>query len=212
VAIEATAREQADTAEAEARETADTNEATAREQADTDEATAREQADTAEATAREQGDTDTLAAAKTYTDEKIVAVYKFKGTVPTYDDLPTEADVGDVWEAVDTGDNYVWDGTKWDSMGGIADLSSYRTAAAQDVIDNTKANDNDVVHKTTADFNVGTPTTDSVKFTTNQEFVLNAFCNKLASTINTLIDKVANLETQLAEATALVDQLNGEII
>lgn len=47
----------------------------------------------------------------------------YKGSVPTQDDLPADATVGDVYTAADTGVLYVWDGEKWvalnDSSGGI---------------------------------------------------------------------------------------------
>nr|DAN17178.1 MAG TPA: hypothetical protein [Caudoviricetes sp.] len=47
----------------------------------------------------------------------IVAVYRYKGSVPSIEDLPTEGQiVGDVYDVAD-GMNYAWDGTKWDALG-----------------------------------------------------------------------------------------------
>lgn len=46
-------------------------------------------------------------------------VYKFKGSVSTKDDLPTDAAQGDVYNVEDTGVNYGWTGTAWDALGGI---------------------------------------------------------------------------------------------
>ena len=51
-------------------------------------------------------------------------VYKFKGSVATKDDLPTGATVGDVYNVTDTGVNYGWTGTEWDSLGGIEMVDS----------------------------------------------------------------------------------------
>lgn len=64
----------------------------------------------------------------------ISKAYVYKGSKPTYADLPAQGNkVGDVWnvEAADVahdvkaGDNLVWDGTKWDNQGGKIDLSAY---------------------------------------------------------------------------------------
>ena len=46
--------------------------------------------------------------------------FKIIGTVDTFGDLPmTDNLVGDVWLADDTGDGWVWDGTRWKSIGHI---------------------------------------------------------------------------------------------
>ena len=64
----------------------------------------------------------------------ISTVYKYKGKVATYSALPTADQVaGDVYnvEAADTehginaGDNVAWNGTAWDNLAGIVDLSGY---------------------------------------------------------------------------------------
>ena len=66
----------------------------------------------------------------------ISTVYKYKGKVATYSALPTADQVaGDVYnvEAADAmnginaGDNVVWNGTAWDNLSGIVDLSGYVT-------------------------------------------------------------------------------------
>ena len=62
---------------------------------------------------------------KTEIDNKVSAVYKFKGSVNTYADLPaTNQVVGDVYNVTDTGINYAWDGTEWDNIGGIEPLAT----------------------------------------------------------------------------------------
>lgn len=66
----------------------------------------------------------------------ISTVYKYKGKVATYSALPTaDQVVGDVYnvEAADAtnginaGDNVAWNGTAWDNLSGIVDLSGYVT-------------------------------------------------------------------------------------
>ena len=54
----------------------------------------------------------------------ISSVYRFKGSVATYADLPsTGLTVGDVYNVQDTDKNYAWTGTAWDDLGGS--LSGY---------------------------------------------------------------------------------------
>lgn len=67
---------------------------------------------------------------------EIASVYRAKGSVATYDDLPSNAQVGDVYNVTATGKNYVWvenlvDGESgWDDLAGIVDLTPYATTAA----------------------------------------------------------------------------------
>lgn len=49
----------------------------------------------------------------------------YKGTVASYSNLPTDAEVGHLYNVTDTGKNYVWNGTEWDDQGGTVDLSNY---------------------------------------------------------------------------------------
>lgn len=59
-------------------------------------------------------------------DNKLTAVYKFKGSVDTYNDLPNkDLTVGDVYNILDTGANYGWTGSVWDKLGENIDLSPY---------------------------------------------------------------------------------------
>ena len=63
---------------------------------------------------------------KTEIDAKLSAVYHVKGSVQTYADLPAEGNtVGDVWNILDTGANYVWTETGWDKLSETIDLSAY---------------------------------------------------------------------------------------
>lgn len=64
----------------------------------------------------------------------LTTVYRYKGSVATYADLPTTGQkVGDVWNVetadpdhgIKAGDNVAWDGAQWDILGGNQDLSGY---------------------------------------------------------------------------------------
>ena len=50
-------------------------------------------------------------------ENKTQSVYKYKGNKPTYNDLHTDASVGDVWNVESNGMNYAWDGNNWDALG-----------------------------------------------------------------------------------------------
>lgn len=81
-------------------------------------------------------------ATKQYVDNAVASVYKYKGSVENEAALPKSGQtVGDVYNTEETGDNYAWDGKKWDKLAGIVDLSNYATVAQV----NAKANDNAVV-------------------------------------------------------------------
>lgn len=62
---------------------------------------------------------------------KITSIYTPKGSKDTYEDLPTDAVAGDVWNVIaahgnyPAGTNYAWTGTEWDALGGSLDLSNY---------------------------------------------------------------------------------------
>ena len=63
----------------------------------------------------------------------LTTVLTYKGTVATYADLPAAADnkVGDVYNVtaadvdhnLNAGENVAWNGTDWDNLGGVTDLS-----------------------------------------------------------------------------------------
>lgn len=61
--------------------------------------------------------------------KKLSNVYRVCGSVANYEALPTNAEVGDVYNLLDNGTNYVWTGTEWDSLAGIVDLSAYLKTA-----------------------------------------------------------------------------------
>jgi len=73
--------------------------------------------------------------AETYaTKSEISAAFIYKGSKDTYAELPASGNkTGDVWNIVNAdpthevkaGDNVAWNGTAWDVLGGVTDLSAY---------------------------------------------------------------------------------------
>ena len=94
---------------------------------------------------------------KTEINSKIASVYKYKGSVNTYADLPsTDLTVGDVYNVatadtthhIKAGDNVAWTGTTWDVLAGEVDLSDYYTKTQTDTLLNGKADTSDIPTKT----------------------------------------------------------------
>ena len=66
-------------------------------------------------------------------DSKVASVYKYKGTVATEAELPSaDQVVGDVYHVTEKSKEFVWDGEKWEELGGIVDLSGYYTKTETD--------------------------------------------------------------------------------
>lgn len=87
------------------------------------------------------GYTPTSALAEYAKKTDITAVFRYKGTVATYSALPTDAEVGDVYNItaadqtnhIKAGDNVVWNGTEWDNLSGILEMDI--TEISNDEID-----------------------------------------------------------------------------
>lgn len=58
---------------------------------------------------------------------KVASVYSVKGSVENYGALPTAHDIGDVYNILDTGANYVWTSYGWDKLSETIDLSGMAT-------------------------------------------------------------------------------------
>lgn len=94
-------------------------------------------------------------ATKAYVDNAVASVYKYRGSVANQQALPSSGQtIGDVYNLEDTGDNVAWDGTTWDRLAGVVDLSDYATKSEV----NTKADDNEVVKLTGNQTIAGTKT------------------------------------------------------
>lgn len=67
-------------------------------------------------------------------DSRLTSGMHYRGSVPTQADLPASGNVaGDFWNAVDTGNNYAWDGTEWDYVGNMIDFVPITNEAIDDV-------------------------------------------------------------------------------
>lgn len=73
---------------------------------------------------------------KAEVDAKVSSVMRYKGSKDTYAELPSEGnEIGDVWNVVGAdavngvraGDNFAWNGTSWDNLGGAVVLDGYAT-------------------------------------------------------------------------------------
>lgn len=76
-----------------------------------------------------QGDyvkTESFNAFQQEVNSKIASVYHVKGSVANYNSLPMyNRTIGDVWNLLDTGANYVWTESGWDKLSETIDLSGY---------------------------------------------------------------------------------------
>ena len=71
-----------------------------------------------------------VGAAKTELQKKIDAAvasaFTYKGVKATKAELPVEGNkTGDMWHVTEDANEYAWDGSKWEPMGGAVDLSGY---------------------------------------------------------------------------------------
>ena len=70
-------------------------------------------------------------ATKAELNNSIASVYRYKGSVATYANLPTGATTGDVYnveaayDKVPAGTNWAWNGSTWDALAGSVDLTGY---------------------------------------------------------------------------------------
>ena len=73
-------------------------------------------------------------AAKSYADSLIASVYRVKGSVQNQNALQQIEDptIGDVYNVITTGMNYVYTSDGWDALGGSIDLSNYKTRSESD--------------------------------------------------------------------------------
>ena len=96
--------------------------------------------------------------------EDLTTVFKYMGSKATYADLPsTDRRIGDVWNVLDTGNNYAWSGTEWDNLAGVVDLSNYYTKAEINTLLNAKENLANKVDSFTTGSATLYPTTNAVK-------------------------------------------------
>ena len=130
-------------------------------------------------------------------DTKISSVYRYKGSVATYQDLPsTDLTIGDVYNVEEDGSNYAWTGTTWDKLGGEIDLSDYYTKTQADSLLSAKANSSDVYAKTET-YNkteVNTLLNDKVDKVQGKGLSTNDFTNEYKEQITTNQTAISNIK------------------
>ena len=65
--------------------------------------------------------------------QRLSSIYRFKGSLEDYEDLPKNPEIGDTYNIanpnianhIKSGDNLAWNGTGWDNLSGLMDLSNY---------------------------------------------------------------------------------------
>lgn len=86
-----------------------------------------------------------LAARVAALESKVSTVYTYKGSVQNFSELPVEGNqIGDVWniasaslsDGINAGDNVAWNGTEWDKLAGIVDLSAYAEKTQVEKLEN----------------------------------------------------------------------------
>ena len=135
--------------------------------------------------------------AETYaTKSEISAAFIYKGSKDTYAELPTSGNkTGDVWNIVNAdpthgvkaGDNVAWNGTAWDVLGGVTDLSAY--------------------------FNKNSDTADNITEGSTHLFLTSAERTKLGNTsgVNTGDQSASDFDIKdLADSTNLRDTWSGK--
>lgn len=58
----------------------------------------------------------------------ITSVYKYRGSVATFDDLPTDntdetLEIGDIYNVEENGMNWAWTGAEWDALGAFFEVA-----------------------------------------------------------------------------------------
>lgn len=117
----------------------------------------------------------------------LTTVYKYKGSVETYADLPTSGQqVGDVYNIkqadpdhnIEAGDNVAWDGEKWDILAGDTDLSGYAQLNAANTFTAANTfNSNIVVRAATAAGSAGVITLGEKPSSKTAQCLINAAGN-----------------------------------
>ena len=164
---------------------------------------------------------------KTEIDNKISAIYKYRGSVATYSVLPSSGQViGDVYNTEETGKNYAWNGTLWDDIGGIealATLTNNGLITKEDfsklsgIANNATQNDTDANLKNRAN-HTGTQSADTiVDGTTNKVLSATSKTNYDSAVATshthsnkTILDAYTQTEVNLADAVSKKHSHSGD--
>lgn len=129
----------------------------------------------------------------------------YKGSVDTFDDLPSNPSTGDTYNVVSangnipSGTNYAWNGEEWDPLGGSIDLSGYYTKTQVDEAIQT-AQPTEELEKIKSD----------IKANTEALLIVNGTENTSGSLANTL--KIAKDYTDTQLLTVVKKEEGKELI
>ena len=149
------------------------------------------------------GITDTYT--KTEVDNKVASVYKYRGSVASYANLPTvNLIVGDVYNCIDTGANYGWTGTDWDNLGVIYGLATQSANGLMSSIDKTKLDGiaqgaNNYVHPATHSADILTDGTTNKAYTAAEKTKLSSIAT--GAQVNNITDANADSLTKGEKTT-----------
>ena len=133
-----------------------------------------------------------LTSSTTKADLGLDTIYNYKGQVATYDDLPSSGNhVGDVWNVVDTGENYAWnEDDEWDKLTG-ADAVYFRNNQLESngVALSIDANKNEITNLKLEDISDVTATANEVNILDGATIDVNE--------LNTLDGVESNVQAQL---------------
>jgi hypothetical protein len=143
---------------------------------------------------------------KTEIDTKLSAVYRYRGSVNTFADLPTtDRIIGDVWNVITpNGMNYAWNGTEWDALGGAVDISNFVTLDTAQTITGVKTFSNTIVGSISG--NAGTATI----LATARTFSISGGATAAAVSFNGSANVVLNVTA--LDSTLLTNTINISLI
>lgn len=73
----------------------------------------------------------------------LVGLYRYKGAVQEPADLPSDAEVGDTYDVLSSGMNYAWNGTSWDNLGAIFQITPISDEEIDAIFDELEGITND---------------------------------------------------------------------
>lgn len=137
---------------------------------------------------------DNITAAKSYADSLITTLgsyLTFKGSVATYDKLPTNAKVGHLYHITDTGAEYLWDGSAWQEMGTSINLTTYIEKKSNVTTNNIVKFDanGDIADSGVA---VGTTYTDDDSTVLTSKAVMSLLTSQLSAASDLKLDKLSS--------------------
>jgi lysophospholipase L1-like esterase len=124
---------------------------------------------------------------KTEINTKLSAVYVYKGNVANYAALIalTGQEIGWTYNLTDTGDNYAWDGSVWDKLSGVLDISGK--------LDKVETVDVEKVYIKNADGTQGVkPTSELASFETKNKLITITLADLGVSSIEDVTDLIVS--------------------